>query len=312
MYKYTLVLYIILNIISYLLGFFEQDPYNLILNALPDGNKNDTVPMVRQRVKWWPSGVPQGWTTIGTALATYGALSKLPGVSPRLRVLGALGSAGVTTANITYHSALENSLGFNRLMWGLSEYKKTGSWPSLEQTKNITENQLKDFNTEAAKSVDVSTVDKVVSEVKNQNNLIDTSNIGDSLVDLMFKSVIQIIKPVEVNGYLDDLIGQRMAIEVILLVMCLSIILLFLFLLTNILFIMNKEWLNKKLSRVKLISLYLKYQEILSKLALIYVPILILISLVTLFHGLHWLIVNQIPYESLNVDLHQYISNKHK
>jgi hypothetical protein len=42
--------------------------------------------------------------------------TKLPGVSPRLRVLGALGSAGVTSAHITYHSVLENSLGLNRLM----------------------------------------------------------------------------------------------------------------------------------------------------------------------------------------------------
>jgi len=62
-----------------------------------------------------------------TALATFSVLSKIPVVSPRLRVLGALSSAGVTAGQITYQSAVENSVGFNRLMWGLSEYRKTGT-----------------------------------------------------------------------------------------------------------------------------------------------------------------------------------------
>jgi hypothetical protein len=89
--------------------------------------------------------------------------------------------------------------------------------------------------------VDTDTMNKVVTEVTNQSNLIDISKFGNSLIDLMFQGVMQIIKPVEVHGYLDDLIGQRMAIEVILLIMCVSLILLFIFFLMNIIFILNKE-----------------------------------------------------------------------
>lgn len=61
---------------------------DLFSNVIPSGDKNDSIPM--DPVRWWPSGVPQGWTIVGTALATFGALSKIPGVSPRARVLGAL------------------------------------------------------------------------------------------------------------------------------------------------------------------------------------------------------------------------------
>lgn len=57
-----------------------------------------------------------------------------------------------------------------------------------------------------------------------------------------------------------------------------------------------------------LLSSPIKYQAILSKITLIYVPLFIAIGLFTLFQGLHWLITNQIPYESLDVDLHQFVS----
>ena len=83
-------------------------------------------------VRWWPSGVPQGIATIASSIGVYGALTKL-NATPRLRVIGALVSAGVTSSHIIYNSALsqENSVGFNRFMVGITQYKETGKWPSI-------------------------------------------------------------------------------------------------------------------------------------------------------------------------------------
>jgi hypothetical protein len=46
-----------------------------------------------------------------------------------------------------------------------------------------------------------------------------------------------------------------------------------------------------------------------SWITLFFIPILIFTGLFTLCQGLHWLITNQIPYESLEVDLHKFISS---
>jgi len=43
-----------------------------------------------------------------------------------LRVLGSLGASGVIAANITYHSAIENPVGFNIFMWSITEYQRSG------------------------------------------------------------------------------------------------------------------------------------------------------------------------------------------
>lgn len=252
---------------------------------------------------------------MGTALATFGALSRIPGVSPRLRVLGALGSAGVSATQITYHSAIENPVGFNRLMWGLSEYRRTGSWPSIDQiAKQNNDKQVNDFITEAVKHADKSKVENIINEANGTGFLsssnIDYSDFISKLIDLIFKKTMEIllIKPVEVQGYFDDLIGQRMFIEIILFILCISIILLFIFFIFNLIFLLNKDKIIKKFNN-KLIIFYIKYQVFLSWITLFFIPILIFISLLTLCHGLHWLITNQIPYENLEIDLHKFISS---
>ena len=39
---------------------------------------------------------------------------------------------------ISYHSAIENPVGFNYFMYGLTEYRRTGNWPNLAQMqKNV-------------------------------------------------------------------------------------------------------------------------------------------------------------------------------
>src|SRR6267154_1967485 len=277
--KYLILFLILINILLLIYDIYSQCYISeCICHVIPAGDKNDSVPM--DPVRWWPSGVPQGWTIVGTALVTFGALSRLPGVSPRARVLGALASAGVSASQITYQSAIENPVGFNRLMWGLSEYRRTGIWPSIEEaSKSNNEKQVNDFASEAIKHADNSKVESIVSEVRGQKFLpssnSDNSDLMNEFIDLIFKETMQVLKPVQVQGFLDDLIGQRM--------------------------------INKFDN--KFITFYVKYQAFLSRITLFYIPIFILIGLFTICHGLHWLVTNQIPYESLEIDLHKFISS---
>jgi hypothetical protein len=63
-------------------------------------------------------------------------------VTPRFKVLGALGAMGVSASVTAYHSAIENPVGFNRFMYGFSEFRKTGSWPNLDSTETVNKNVL--------------------------------------------------------------------------------------------------------------------------------------------------------------------------
>lgn len=310
---YIMLIFILINILLFIYDIYSHSyAIELLCNIIPDGVNNDKIPM--DPVRWWPSGVPQGWTVVGTGLATYGFLSKIPGISPRARVLSALASAGVSATHLTYHSALENSVGFNRFMWGLTEYRKTGTWPSIDQVaKTTTDKQLSDFASEAVKHADNSTVQSIVNEV-SANKFIPSSNWDYSdfinqLSDLIFKQAIQLLKPAHVHGFLDDLIGQRMFIEIILFIMCICIILLIIISIFNLIFLFNKDKIIKKFDN-KFITFYIKYQTFLSRVTLFYLPIFIFTGLFTLCHGLYWLVTNQIPYESLDIDLHQFISSK--
>ena len=76
----------------------------------------------------------------------------------------------------------------------------------------------------------------------------------------------------------------------------------------NIIFLFNKDKIIKKFDN-KIITFYVKYQVFLSRITIIYIPIFIFVGLFTLCYGLHWLITHQIPYESLDVDLHKFISS---
>ena len=103
----------------------------LLRRVLPEGHSsdNDVDP-----VRYWPSGVPQGWTIVGTGLATFAALSKMGNCSPR--VLGALSAMGVSATTVFYQTAIENPKGFNRFAYSVDTYIKTGHFPTLEEIKN--------------------------------------------------------------------------------------------------------------------------------------------------------------------------------
>jgi hypothetical protein len=323
-FKFILVL-ILLSSLIMIIKYFNLDLYlvNITSNYIPDGSANDKNFM--DPVRYWPSGLPQSVGIVGTALATFSLLNKMSNVSPRFRVLGALGAAGVSATTITYHSAIENPVGFNRFMYGLTEYRRTGHWPSLESIKNnVSDSVLEDFvkkqlinaNNEVSSKVVQETVSKINSNNSNSflpdefKYLDNFQEIIDNFTDRMFNFIGSLIRPVPVEGYFDDLVGQQIMIHIILFILLISIIILILFYFINIIFLFNKEKIINRFNN-KIITFYIKYQSFLAKLALIYLPIFILLGLLVLFHGLYFLITHQIPYEQLGVDLHTYITFKY-
>ncbi|KIM35143.1 hypothetical protein M413DRAFT_32727 [Hebeloma cylindrosporum] len=95
---------------------------------MASNNSNVPTPL-SDPVRWWPTGVPQGASVVGGAIATYAALSKFGGVNPRVRAALALGVAGISTTAITTQTILENSVGFN----------------SIDMAYQQNEGQLKEF-----------------------------------------------------------------------------------------------------------------------------------------------------------------------
>jgi hypothetical protein len=151
------------------------------------------------------------------------------------------------------------------------------------------------------------------SDISSGNNFIpEDSSLNDFILNKFFKLfelVMDYLKPVDVSGHLDDLIGQRIFIEFILLVMCVFVTLLFTIFIINIIYFLNKDKIIKLFNN-KYINMLIKYQNFVIKFNLIYIPIFIGIGLFTILNGLIWLITHPIPYTSLDIDLHQFISSK--
>ena len=168
--KNFIILNIAFVIIYYILSFEFIDLTNIYNNVIPNGQSTD-IPV--DPVRYLPcsaTGVPQSWSIVGTGLATFAALSKIPTCSPRLRVLGALGSMGVSLTTILYQTAIENPVGFNRFAYpyglGLDSMCKGKGWPSLEAIKK-SENELAQFANENIVKADKAKVDEAVNQVQD-------------------------------------------------------------------------------------------------------------------------------------------------
>ena len=121
--------------------------------------------------------------------------------------------------------------------------------------------------------------------------------------------ILGFFKPVAVEGHLDDLVGQQLFIHFLLIFVVIGLIIMFSFYLLLHIVYYNKDFIIKRFdNNNRFIKLYLRYQVILSKISLIILPVFILLGLIELFVGLHFLITHPIPYEELPVDLHTYIS----
>lgn len=201
-------------------------------------------------------------------------------------------------------------------MFSLNRYSKTGNSPILENITNLPQTAIQ-FVNQAVNQAYQNTVNKTIFEVQNITNFnnennscnfISGNNINDLFFDF-FDSFLRnfgfMFKPAPVSGYLDDLIGQQIAVEFILLFATISLILLIIAYIFNNLLIYNKDYIINRFGKNnKFVKLYLNYQVFCIKASLYYLPIFMFIGFYVLIHGLHFLITHQIPLDSLGLDLH--------
>jgi hypothetical protein len=72
-------------------------------------------------------------------------------------------------------------------MWGITEYKKTGTWPSIDLAYYQSEKKLKEFaqtQIEALTSAEQTTVTESIKSIETSNKFIPSS---DSVSDLLIK-----------------------------------------------------------------------------------------------------------------------------
>lgn len=153
---------------------------------------------------------------------------------------------------------------------------------------------------------------KIVED--NTNTFISSDSTGNndfinnhitSLFVHLKQILIDFVRPVPVEGYLDDLLGQQLFIHFLLIIIVVSLIFLFsVFLFIQIL-LYNKDYILKRFNN-KFVLFYIKYQILLSKISLFILPVFIMFGLIELFIGLYFIITHPIPYDLLPVDLHFY------
>lgn len=117
---------------NYILYMSENNP--VTPGSSSSGSSARTVIQVTPTsdpVRWWPSGVPQAWAVIGSGLITFRTLG---GLNPRARFIASLSAMGASTSLVMYNSTL--IVGFNRFMFGLTEYNRTGRWPNIDNVQN--------------------------------------------------------------------------------------------------------------------------------------------------------------------------------
>lgn len=296
----------------------------IILSATDVPNHHGTC-NPQDPVRFWPSGTAQTASIAGAGVLVYRALAHC---NPRTRVIVALGTAGVATANIAFHTAVENPYGFSRLMYGISTYSKTKQWPSDSWDPNKPSQVVMDFekNVSAAAMKDTTAMKSVNDAIAANPNpnvkstFMPENFIPKELLDSLWQNLTDVLnnysdlflflfKPAPVNGFLDDLWGQQYFIFYVLLICLVSILFLSIAYFINILIYLNKDRIAAKFKN-KYILFYINYQSFFIKLALFYLPILIIFSLFLAIKITYFLVCHPIPLEALNMDLHVWVSNK--
>ena len=324
-----LISYIVLNIFLILISntYIITNDILLTMSSNPVSGTNTPDP-----VRFWPSGTTQSWGILAGALGVYRAF---PG-SPRAKAIAGLATIGVTAPSALWFHAVENPNGFERVMYSFSEYKRTGRFPNPnnvkdvsvdELTKNINENLVKEVK-EAEKLLDIN-VNVNVSDSLTVGSTSTTTGTGASqslmsnldfsksldelysiLNDSIINNVLNFFSPVEVTGHLDSLLGVQLVLYFSIFIMTISVsLLLILHLLVNI-FMLNKDRILNRFNN-KIVRFYIKYQTILAYISFYILPIIMLLGLLSISLASYHLITHPIPYENMNIDLHQYIhSNK--
>lgn len=305
----------------------EEQNYLLVLNMVDNSNNDPS--------RWRPTGTPQSWGIIGSALLAYRTFQG----NHRVKAIAALGALGIFSGITIYTHAIENPNGFNRVMYGLSERLRTGRWPYPDRSVNperlrrnfhkaldAANNRRNGGNSNSFLDNSFCPLAKGDNEIQNNPlipdgvEIISTESVNielnkacevtnffglknlDSILDTTINFLFSLFKSVPVSGQLDELLGQQFVIYISLLILVISVLLLFIVYMINNIFLHNKEFILKYFNN-KLLRMYFTYQGILAKIAIFYLPILIIIGLIVISHGLYFLITHPIPFEELGVDL---------
>lgn len=190
----------------------------------------------------------------------YHVLSKDTRITPQARLIAGFGAAGFIAANIAFHAALEHSLGFNRFMFGITEYIRTSRYPSLELIGNY-------------------------------------NNLSNFLPDFDFTRILDLFSPVEHSIPLSTLINLHFRSLLCLFVIVFCMTFLFIYFCVNIFIIYNKDYLLGKVKN-KYAIWYVKYVIFRSKVDIVILAIFILYSQCFMLYVLHYLIVHPIIINS--------------
>nr|YP_009344392.1 hypothetical protein [Pleurotus eryngii]APT42207.1 hypothetical protein [Pleurotus eryngii] len=267
--------------------FFAAGPKFAFVN----GENNNIQPIAQDPVRVFPTPLPQVWGTVGTAAAVHRTFTG----NPRIKALAALGSLGVSIPITIYSMAIENPNGLTTVLRAISYFKANKKWPA-ETNGSI-------FVTSEERS----------KQLSNVSNFID-SNIFDSFsLEMIMEKYIQLVftvfKPASFEGYLDDLLGQQLLIHLLLLMSILGVLIFFSLFTFLLIFNGKKEYLLSKFNN-KYLQFYIKYQYLLLKFSLIWMPIVIFIGLVQILVMTIFLITHTIPIDAFPVDPHMYIISK--
>lgn len=313
----------IYHFISFLINKFELTEFinymsNTPANNTPANNTPTYNYPVQDPVRYWPSST----VTIPAAFLTA---YRVTAGTPRQRLGAGLAAVGVVAPAVFFNAAIENPNGFKMLFHGYSVYRRTGTWPDLVHptTTNQNPNQNPNLNSNQNPNSQNNPVNNVSSNndsVSGTNNFWGGNSDNDSYFNIIYdqlndiintyllKPFLTLIKPVEVTGHLDDLLGQQLFILLLMLVVVISLFILMLIYFSINILLHNKERILN-ITNNKYLIFYTKYQLFLGKLSLFVFPCLIFTGLFILFSGLLFIITHQIPFEDLGIDLHTFIQD---
>nr|YP_009463055.1 hypothetical protein [Pleurotus platypus]AUW35298.1 hypothetical protein [Pleurotus platypus] len=261
--------------------------------AFVNGENNNIQPIAQDPVRVFPTPLPQVWGTVGTAAAVHRIV---PG-NPRIKALVALGSLGVSIPITIYSMAIENPNGLTTVLRAISYFKANNKWPT---------------ETNSGKFVTSEEISKQLSS-ENVSKFIDSSIFDSFSLEMIMEKYIQLVftvfKPASFEGYLDDLLGQQLLIHLLLLMSILGVLIFFSIFIFLLIFNSKKEYLLSKFNN-KYLQFYIKYQYLLLKFSLIWMPVVIFIGLVQILVMTIFLITHTIPIEAFPVDPHMYILSK--
>lgn len=306
MIEYIILLYMVFSFITIILNllYLIIESSGLTSGITNMSTNNDVV-------RCWPSGIALhkvGWSILGICLVVY---KTIPGTH-RIRAAFGLASFELKIPTIVFSSAVENPNGFNKLMYSLMEYKRTGPlWWARTIPENVCDSQIQPIvNKIVEKDVSLFQGYGLNTGGSNTSSFVSDGNI---LPDISFDGIInfflQIFNNNPVEGYLDDLIARQLFIHCLLLLVVISLIILLPVYTVVIIFLQNKDFILNRFKN-KYIRFFIKYQIFLGKLSIFTLPLLMLFGLLEVVVMLHYLITHPIPLELLPIDLHTYLSSK--